>query len=69
MPEYVCCSSGLSRAAVDCECGGGLVALMLSAPSAVVSDDRLCLSLLTENPQRVYAADQNLLPFVYGMCL
>ena len=20
MPEYVCCSSGLSRAAVDCEC-------------------------------------------------
>ena len=52
--------------------GGGfmpLVALMLSAPSAVVSDDRLCLSLLMENPQRVYAADQNLLPFVYGVCL
>ena len=72
MPEYACCSSGLSRAAVDCECGGGfmpLVALMLSAPSAVVSDDRLCLFVLTENPQRVYAADQNLLPFVYGVCL
>ena len=49
--------------------GGGfmpLVVLMLSAPSAVVSDDRLCLSLLMENPQRVYAADQNLL---YGVCL
>ena len=40
-----------------------LVALMWSAPSAVVSDDRLCLSLLMENPQRVYVADQNLLPF------